>query len=92
MALSEGAWKHIRRRHPEISGYKNLITDVVASPDLVVRGLRGEKKAIRWLERTQLGPKYMVIVYREGGDKKDIITAYFASDLKRVKGEVEWKA
>jgi hypothetical protein len=92
LALSDRAWKHIRERHPEVSGYKSVIRNVVAKPDIVVRGLGGEKKAIRWLERTHLGPKYLVVVYREEADKKDIITAYFTSDLKRVKGEVEWKA
>jgi hypothetical protein len=92
LALSERAWKHIRERHPETSGYKIMIKDVVGKPDFVVRGLGGVRKAVRWLQRTHLGPKYIVVVYRGEGSKKDIITAYFTSDLKKVKGEVEWKA
>jgi hypothetical protein len=91
LALSGTAWKHIRDRHPEISGYRNLVKNVTRRPDLVVRGVGGEKKAVKWVGRTHLGPKYIVVIYREKGDKKDIITAYFTSDLKRIKGEVEWR-
>lgn len=75
-----------------MSGYKSLIKEVVARPELVIRGVRRERKAIRWLDQTHLGPKYLVVVYREERDEKAIITAYFTSDLKRVKGEVEWRA
>lgn len=92
MALSEDAWKHIRERHPEVSDYEDLVRRVVAKPDLIVRGSGGEKKAVRWIERTHLGSKYMVVVYREAGNRKNIITAYFTSNLKRVRGEIEWKA
>lgn len=92
LALSEVAWKHIRERHPEATGYRDLIKDIVTRPDLIVRGVGGEKKAIKWVKQTHLGPKYMVVIYREKGDRKDIITDYFTSNLKRVKGEVEWRA
>jgi hypothetical protein len=42
--------------------------------------------------QAHLGPKYIVAIYREKGVRKDITTAYFTSDLKRVKGDVEWRA
>ena len=92
MTLSEGAWRHIRERHPEVSRYKGVVLDAVTNPELVVRGIKGEKKAIKWMEETHLGGKYLVVVYREKDGEKAIITAYFTSDLKRIKGEVEWKA
>jgi hypothetical protein len=92
LILSEEAWGHIRKRHPEVSTYRKIVTTVVVSPEIVIEGSRGEKKAIRWLERTHLGPKYPVVVYREKEGEKAIITAYFTSDLNRMKGEVEWKA
>ena len=59
---------------------------------MIVRGIQGEKKAIRWPEETHLGGKYLVVVYGDKKGEKAIITAYFTSDLKRVKGEVEWRA
>ena len=75
-----------------MSRYKVAVLDAVTIPELVVRGIRGEKKAIRWLEETHLGGKYLVVVYRDEKSEKAIITAYFTSYLKKVKGEVEWKA
>ncbi len=91
MVLTERAWKHIRERHPEVSGYEELIKEVLAKPDLILKGTCGEKKAVRYIPETHLGPKYLVVVYTEEGTHKVIITAYFTSELKRVKGEPIWK-
>ncbi len=90
--ISEKAWKHIRERHPEISTYRGRIEDVVLRPELVVKSRGAEFKAIGLLPNTRLGPKYLVVVYVERKGQKSIITAYFTSDLKRVRGEVVWRA
>ena len=74
-----------------MSRYQGLIKDVVAKPEVVIRGIRGELKAVSYLDETRLGPKYLVVVYRELKGEKAIITAYFTSDLKKVKGELVWK-
>jgi hypothetical protein len=92
LALSESAWKHIRERHPEVSRYQELVKEVVAEPAFILEGKQREKKAIKFVPKTHLGPKYPVVVYREDGSRKAIITAYFTSDLKRVKGGIVWKA
>ena len=92
MTLSERAWRHIRERHPEVSRYEELIKDVIARPERILKGKRDERKAGRYLAKTHLGPKYLVVVYRDEGSRKIIITAYFTSDLKRIKGDVIWKA
>ena len=92
MALSETAWKHIRERHPELSHYQELVKEVVAEPELILEGKQREKKAIRFVAKTHLGPKYLVVVFREEGSRKAIITAYFTSDLKKVNGDMIWKA
>ncbi len=92
MALSERAWRHIRERHPEVSYYRELIKDILTKPELILKGKRAERKAVRHVAQTHLGSKYLVVVYREKAKRKVIITAYFTSDLKRVKGEVIWKA
>lgn len=90
--LSEKTWKHIRERHPELSDYERLVRETVERPEKVLKGGHGENKAVRFVERTHLGPKYLVVVYRERGARKDIITAYFTSDPKRIKGDLVWKA
>ncbi len=93
MTLSEEARKHIRDRHPEVSRYEELIKDVLANPEFILKGNREERKAVRYVKETHLGPKYLVVVYREkASGQKAIITAYFTSDLKRIKGEPIWKA
>jgi len=92
LTLSERAWRHIRERHPEVSRYEELIKDVIARPERILKGKREERKAVRYLAKTHLGPKYLVVVYRDEGSRKIIITAYFTSDLKRIKGDVIWKA
>ncbi len=92
MTLSERAWKHIRERHPELANYEGLIKDTLSRPDIVLKGNQEEMKAVKLFTKTHLGSKYLVVVYREASGKKDIITAYFTSDLKRVKGEPIWKA
>jgi hypothetical protein len=48
-----------------VSGYKESIKEVLAEPVVVIRGYRGERKAVGRLDKTHLGPKYLVVVYRE---------------------------
>ncbi len=92
MTLSERAWKHIRERHPELVNYEGLIKNALARPDVILKGNQEEMKAVKLFTKTHLGSKYLVVVYREERAQKVIITAYFTSDLKRVKGEPIWKA
>jgi len=92
LTLSEKAWKHIRERHPELSNYDGLIKDTLARPDAILKGNLRETKAVRFTTKTHLGPEYLLVVFREEGGQKNIITAYFTSNLKRIKGEPIWKA
>ena len=89
--LSERVLEHIVRRHPEVAAYTSEVVETVRSPDLVIRGLRGELKALRFYAELHVGPKYLVVVYRELRGEKVIITAYFTSDVARVRGEVLWR-
>jgi len=89
--LSEKAWSHIRQRHPEVSRYEELVRSVAAKPESIFEGSGGERKATR-LVKTHLSTKYLVVVYREENSRKAIITAYFTSDLRKIKGELVWKA
>jgi hypothetical protein len=92
LALSEKAWKHIRERHPEVSSYRSVVVGVASKPQFILKGQRGELKAVKLLGTTHLGHKYLVVVYRERKRKKDIITAYFTSDLGKIRGEIVWRA
>jgi len=92
LTLSEGARKHIRERHPEVARYEDSIKEVLEDPEMVFKGNTGRMKAVRYLDETHLGPKYLVVAYREEDCDKAIITAYFTSNLKKIKGEVVWKA
>ncbi|MFQ6094856.1 MAG: hypothetical protein ACE5NN_01815 [Candidatus Bathyarchaeia archaeon] len=89
--LSERVLEHIVRRHPEVSAYISRIFEAVRNPELVIRGLRGELKALRFYTELHIGPKYLVVVYRELCGEKVIITAYFTSNVATVKGEVIWR-
>lgn len=76
MTLSERAWRHIRERHPEVSHYEELIKDALAKPE-ILKGKREEKKAVKHVAGTHLGPKHLVVVYREERAQKLIINRLF---------------
>lgn len=89
--LSRTVLSHIVARHPEVAAYTNEIVETVQNPYLVIKGSRGELKALKFYTRLHIGPKYIVVVYRELHGEKVIITAYFTSNVATVKGEVIWK-
>jgi hypothetical protein len=58
---------------------------------LIIKGLRGELKALKFYNELHIGPKYLVVVYRELHEEKVTKTAYFTSNVAEVKGEVIWR-
>jgi hypothetical protein len=89
--LSKKVLNHIVTRHPEVAAYAHEIVKTVQDPDLVIKGLRDELKALKFYTNLHIGPKYFVVVYRKFHGEKVIITAYFTSNVAKVKGEVLWK-
>jgi len=89
--LSKKVLDHIVARHPEVKAYTRKIIKTVQDPDLIIKGLRGEFKALKLYTTLHIGTKYMVVVYRELHEEKVIITAYFTSNVAKVKGEVIWR-
>lgn len=89
--LSDGVLDHIIRRHPEVRHYVDNVLETASNPDIIVEGLRGELKALKFYSGSHVGSKYLVVVYREVRGEKVIITAYFTSDVRKVKGEVVWR-
>lgn len=89
--LPDRVLKHILMKHPEVKPYVKRILETMKNPDLIVRGFRGEFKALKLYPDLHIGPKYLVVVYRDLCGKKVIMTAYFTSSTKRVKGEIVWR-
>ena len=89
--LSKTVLDHIVSRHPEVKAYTHEINETVQNPDLVIRGLRGESKALKFYPTLPIGSKYLVVIYRNLHEEKVIITAYFTSNIAKVKGEVIWR-
>jgi len=89
--LSKKVLEHIVTRHPEVAAYTTKIVETVQDPHLVIRGLRGELKALKFYTERPIEPKYLVVIYREVHKEKVIITAYFTSNVAKVKGEVIWR-
>ena len=74
-----------------MSRYKQLIENTDSNTELSFRGKHGDFKSVGEVKDTHLGPKYLVVAYIERGADKVILTAYFTSDLQRVKGDIIWK-
>ena len=89
--LSKKVLEHIVKRHPEVAAYTTKIVEIVQDPDLVIKGLRGELKALKLYTELRIGSKYLVAIYREAHEEKVIITAYFTSNTAKVKGDVIWR-
>ena len=89
--LSKTVLDHVATRHPEVADYTHEIVETVQNPDLIIKGLRGELKALKFYTELHIGQKYLVVVYRELHEEKVIITAYFTSNVAKVKGEVIWR-
>ena len=89
--LSKKVLNHIIKRHPEVKVHIHKITETVQNPDIIIKGTRGELKALKFYPTLHVGPKYLVVVNRELHEEKVIITAYFTSNVARVKGEIIWR-
>jgi len=89
--LSKKVLEHIVKRHPEVAAYATKIVETIQDPDLVIKGLTGELKALKFCTELCIGPKYLVVIYLEAHEERVIIAAYFTSNVGRVKGEVTWR-
>ncbi|MDH5754552.1 MAG: hypothetical protein OEY95_05055 [Candidatus Bathyarchaeota archaeon] len=67
VVLREERWRHIVLRHPELKGKRNMVLDVVSSPDEVYVDLTGAVHALKRI----VGEisDYLVVVYsKEDGE------------------------
>jgi len=91
VSLSDERLGVILNKHPELRGCEAMIIETVEEPDIVVQGHGEELLAMRFYEVTPVGPKHLVVVYRE--DKGIIITAFFISKADRLirRRRVVWR-
>ena len=83
--------QRIIRKHSELEGCEDMILETLESPDLIVKGHKHEFLAIRHYDVTPVGPKDMVVIYRE--DRGRIITAFLTSKAHKIieKRRVIWQ-
>jgi hypothetical protein len=79
--LPAGRWKHIAEQHAEVAPFASELGRVIAEPDLVLAGLDGECLAVR----EQEPGKWLVVVYREEGDRDGfVITAFLTRRMRQL--------
>jgi len=91
VSLSDERLGVILNKHPELRGCEAMIIEAVEEPDIVVQGHEEELSAVRFYEVTPVGPKHLVVIYRE--DKGIIITAFLTSKADRLirRRRVVWR-
>jgi hypothetical protein len=70
------------RKHGELRGCEHMILETVERPDYIIKGRKRELLAIKHYTETSIGPKDMIVVYRE--DKELIITAFLTSKAHKL--------
>lgn len=63
--LTDERWKHIITSHTDMNNNKDLLLKTVNAPDMILKGVANELRAVRFFKDTHLGPKYLMAAYRE---------------------------
>ena len=68
------------------------LIETVENPDMILKGVSDELRAVKFFKQTHLGVKYLMVAYKEFKDDGFIITAYKTSKIdKIVRRGVIWK-
>lgn len=86
--LTNDAWRHIAKNHPEIQGWKLRILETVKNPDVLADGEAGELWALKRYVFPQHGEKYLFVPFREVESVAFIITAY-VTDIGRAERRLQ---
>lgn len=90
--LTHERWSHIVESHDYMAGHLDLVLETVADPDYVAAGVRGELLALKRYDRTAIGPKHMVVAYREHERDRFVVTAFMTSKTdKLIKRGLQWR-
>jgi hypothetical protein len=91
--LTDERWSHITTSHTDMNNNKDLLLKTVEKPDMILKGVSGELRAVRFFQKTHLGPKYLMAAYKELNHKMGfIIAAYKTSKIDKIvkRGRI-WK-
>ena len=90
--LSDERWSHITESHDYMAGNRDLVSETLEEPDVIVNGDDGALIAIKHYLKTSIGEKNMVVVYKDMRDDGFVITAFMTSKPDKItrKGVI-WK-
>jgi len=90
--LTEERWLHILTSHTEMNGNILELIKTVEDPETITKGVSDELRCIRFFPQIHLGPKYLMVAYKELSPNDGfIITAYKTSRLRRhLSREIVW--
>lgn len=86
--LTNDAWRHIAKNHPEIQDWKSRVLETAGEPDVLAVGEAGEFWALKRYVFPQHGEKYLFVPFREVENVAFIITAY-VTDIERAERRLE---
>jgi len=91
VALTQGKYDHICKRHPEVSGEIDEMKETLSSPQIIRRSTYDEKVWLfyRFFEETSVTEKYLMVAMRIFNDEGLILTSYFTDKVKM--GEEIWR-
>lgn len=87
--LTTERWRHITNEHPEVRGFKNRLSEILATPDLVKRSKRDKDVLLYYRYYPDIfGGKYLLAVVKV--HRQPFLLTYYVTD--RIKeGEVIWQ-
>jgi hypothetical protein len=90
--LTEERWLHIITSHTEMNGNILELIRTIEDPETITKGVRDELRCIRFFPHTHLGPKYLMVAYKELSPNDGfIITAYKTSRIRKLTSrEIVW--
>ncbi|PIQ94701.1 MAG: hypothetical protein COV68_03220 [Nitrospirae bacterium CG11_big_fil_rev_8_21_14_0_20_41_14] len=73
-------WDHIVISHLDMENNQGAVIETTRNPDMILRGIADELRAVRFFPKTHLGPKHVVVAYKEVSPWNGfILTAYKTS-------------
>ncbi len=93
LRLTVERWNHIITSHLDMVGDEEELLKAVEDPDMILKGVSDEKRAVKFFEETHLGAKYVIVAYKELSSSDGfIITAYKTPKIDKImKRGVIWK-
>lgn len=90
--LTHERWSHIVESHDYMAGLLDLVVETLADPDAVVSGVQGELLALKRYDRTVIGPKHVVVAYREHERDGFVVTAFMTSKADKLMNRgLQWQ-